>query len=102
MNLSISETAMNGGNLGWVSENAISQKFKSKIINTHIGNISEPIILPEGILLFKVRDKRKLKSFESLENAKKRLVDAEKSKVLRMHSFSHFENLRKSISINYY
>ena len=102
MNLSISETAMNGGNLDWVSENAISEKFKSKIINTPIGNISEPIILPEGILLFKVRDKRKLKKFESLENAKNQLVKAEKSKVLRMHSFSHFENLRKSISINYY
>ena len=62
MNLSISETALHGGDLGWVSENVISEKFKSKIINTPVGNISEPIILPEGILFFKVRDKRKLKN----------------------------------------
>ena len=61
MNLSISETALQGGDLDWVSENAISEKFKSKIINTPVGNVSEPILLPEGILFFKVRDKRKLK-----------------------------------------
>ena len=102
MNLSISETALQGGDLDWVSENAISEKFKSKIINTPVGNISEPILLPEGILFFKVRDKRKLKKFVNLEDAKNQLVKAEKTKILRMHSLSHYENLRKSITINYY
>ena len=102
MNLSISETALHGGDLGWVSENVISEKFKSKIINTPIGNISEPIILPEGILFFKVRDKRKLKKFANLEDAKNQLVRAEKTKILKMYALSHFENLKKSISINYY
>ena len=102
MNLSISETALQGGDLGWISENAISEKFKSKIINTPVGNISEPIFLPEGILFFKVRDKRKLKKFVNLEDAKNQLVNAEKTKILRMHSLSHYENLRKSITINYY
>ena len=102
INLSISNSSLKGGDLDWVSENAISEKFKSKIINTPIGNISEPIILPEGILLFKVRDKRKLKKFENLEDAKNQLVNAEKTKILRMYSLSHYENLRKSISINYY
>ena len=102
MNLSISETALQGGDLDWVSENAISEKFKSKIINTPVGNISEPILLPEGILFFKVRDKRKLKKFVNLEDTKNQLVKAEKTKILRMHSLSHYENLRKSITINYY
>ena len=102
MNLSISETALQGGDLDWVSENAISEKFKSEIISTPVGNISEPILLPEGILFFKVRDKRKLKKFVNLEDAKNQLVNAEKSKILRMHSLSHYENLRKSITINYY
>ena len=102
MNLSISETALQGGDLDWINENAISEKFKSKIINTPVGNISEPIILPEGILFFKVRDKRKLKKFASLEDAKNQLVNAEKTKILRMYSLSHYENLKKSITINYY
>ena len=102
MNLSISETALKGGNLDWVNENTISEKFKSKIINTPIGNVSEHILLPGGILFFKVRDKRKVKKFENLEDAKNQLVNAEKTKILRMHALSHYERLRKSISINYH
>ncbi|SVE18182.1 uncharacterized protein METZ01_LOCUS471036, partial [marine metagenome] len=102
MNLSISETALQGGDLGWVSENVISEKFISEITNTPVGNVSEPILLPEGILFFKVRDKRKLKRSTNLEDVKNQLVNAEKTKILRMHSLSHYENLRKSITINYY
>jgi len=102
INLSISETALKGGNLGWISENVISEIFRSKIINTPVGNISEPIILPQGILFLKLRDKRKLKKFANLEDAKNQLVNAEKTKILKMHSLSHYENLRRSIPIHYY
>ena len=59
-NLSISETATKGGDLGWLNENVISKKYRSKIAETPVGNISEPIFLPEGILIFKVREKRKI------------------------------------------
>ena len=102
INLSISETALKGGNLGWISENLISETFKSKIINTPVGNISEPIILPQGILFFKLRDKRKLKKFTNLEDAKNQLINAEKTKILKMHSLSHYENLKRLIPIHYY
>ena len=102
INLSISNTALKGGDLGWITENAISERFKSKIINTPVGNISEPIPMPEGILFFKVRDKRKLKKFANLEDAKNQLVNAEKTKILRMHAISHYENLKKLITIKYY
>jgi len=100
--ISISETALNGGDLGWVNENAISSEFKKKIMNTAIGNISEPIILPKGILFFKVKDKRKIQKFKNLEKAKDQLVNAEKLKILNMHSLSHYDKLRRSVSINYF
>ena len=102
INLSISETALKGGDLGWISENVISETFRSKIINTPVGHISAPIILPQGILFFKLRDKRKLKKFVNLEDAKNQLVNAEKTKILKMHSLSHYENLKRSIPIQYY
>ena len=102
MDLSISETALKGGDLGWVNENVISKKFKNKIINTSIGNISEPILLTEGILIFKVRDKRKVDKYENLEDIKNQLVQAEKTKILRMHALSHFDRIKKSVTVNYY
>ena len=102
MDLRISETALKGGDLGWINENAISEQFKSKIIKTPVGKVSEPIILPEGILLFKVRDKRNLKTNLTVDDAKKQLVNAEKTKLLNMYSLSHYDKLRRSIAINYY
>lgn len=101
INFSIAETSLKGGNLGWINENLITDNFKSKIINTPIGEISEPIVLPEGILIFKVRDKRKIKKSENLEEVKNQLIAAEKSKILNMYSLSHYDNLRRTITINY-
>ena len=102
MDESISETSMKGGDLGWVSENVITEKYKSKIINTPIGTISEAILLPEGILFFKVRDKRTLTKSLDLNDAKNQLVNAEKTKILNMYSLSHYDTLRRTIAINYY
>jgi len=102
MNQSISETAFKGGDLGWVNENAIAKKFKSQIINTAIGSISQPIILPQGILFFKIRDKRKMKKNINFNNLKKQLVNAEKTKILNMYSLSYYDSLNRSITIKYY
>ena len=102
MAVSISETSVSGGNLGWVSENSISEELKSKIAMTPIGNISEPIFLQEGILFFTVRDKRISNESRDLEEEKNRLVNAEKAKILKMHSLSHYDNVRRTISIRYY
>ena len=102
MTLSISETSIKGGDLGWVNENLISENFKSQILNTPIGGLSEAIMLPEGILFFHVRDSRELEAFSSLEDAKNQLINAEKTKILQMHSLSHYDNLKRSITIKYY
>ena len=102
MSLSISETSIKGGDLGWVNENLIAEKFRSKIANTTVGEISEAIMMPEGILFFQVRDVKELKEFSTLEEAKNQLIKAEKTKILSMHSLSHYDNLKRNITINYY
>ena len=97
--LSISESGMKGGDLGWISENIISEEIKSKLMETPIGKLSSPIILQDGILIFKVRDKRKIDKNVSLEEIKNQLINAEKTKILNMHSMSHYDKARRSISI---
>ena len=100
MNSSISETAIKGGDLGWVNENSISKKFRTKIINTPIGELSEPILLPEGILIFKVRDKKILET-KNVEEVKKQLLNYEKTKMLNMYALTHYDKLRRSIQVKF-
>ena len=102
ISLSISDSATRSGDLGWINENLISKKLKSVITNTPVGNISEPILLPNGILVFKVRNKRKVERNIDLEEVKNELVNSEKTRILNMHSSSHYNNLRRSISIKFF
>lgn len=102
MEKSISDSSINGGDLGWISENLISDEFRSKIINTKIGEISDPVLLPEGIVLFKVRDKKTSEKVVNLEDARRQIIDSEKKKILNMYSLSHYDTLRRTIAINYY
>ena len=100
-NLSISESALKGGDLGWVNENSIAKKVKPSIINTSLGGLSEPVVLTDGILFFKVRDKRKVEKKLTLEEEKNELVNLEKVKILKMHSLTHYDKLKRTISIKF-
>ncbi len=100
--LSISESSIKGGDLGWINENIVSDQVKSVLINTPVGKLSNPIRLPDGILFFKIREKREIDSDITLEEMKNRLVNNEKTKILQMHSKSHYDKVRRSISIKFY
>ena len=100
--LSISDSSTRGGDLGWINENLISEKLKTVIANTSVGNISEPILLPNGILFFKVRDKKTIEKTVDMEKVKNQLVHSEKSKILNMYSTSHFNNLRGSVAVKFF
>ena len=102
ISLGISETSTKGGNLGWVNEDVISDKLISNIRNATIGSIIDPILLPSGILFMKVRDKREIDTLTNLELAKKNLITLEKTKILTMHSVSHYDKLRRSMSVDYH
>ena len=68
-------------------------------MNTSVGNLSKPIILEEGIIIFKINDKRTKVLDTDLEKAKNELVNTEKTKILNMYSMTHYDKLRRSTSI---
>ena len=100
--ISISESGIKGGDLGWINENIISEKIKSILKETTVGNLSSPIVLENGILIFKLRDKRKISENVSLDEIKNQLILAEKSKILNMHSISHYDKVRRTVAIKFY
>ena len=101
MTLSVSANSKNGGNIGWIEENAISERFKSRILSTPVANVSKPIILPEGIIIFTVRDKRKSTKVVDLNTIRQSLIVTERNKMLNMYSLSHYESLTRKITVNY-
>ncbi len=102
MNLSIAQTAINGGDLGWLSENKINSNFLNIITKTPVGELTPPIRLKDGILIFKIREKRKQEKEKNLEKLKNQLVNIEKTKMLNMYSESHYDNLRRSVQLKFF
>lgn len=99
---SISPSAINGGDLGWLNENVISKKYISKITNAPVGNLSEAIVMKNGILIFKIRNKKKVEVNLNLEDIKNQLVQKEKEKILNMYSLAHYDNLKRSMSLKFF
>ena len=53
-------------------------------------------------IFFKVRDKRIIEKEINLEELKNQLVELEKTKMLNMYSRSHYDNLKRLVSIKFF
>ena len=97
--LSISNSAKDGGNIGWLNENKLSMTIYEGIKNLKKGEISKPIILEETMIIILKKDEKN-NSF-NLENIKNNIVKQEKMKKLEMFSNSHYSDLEKKTNINF-
>ena len=96
---SISNSAKDGGNIGWINENKLSKTIYEGIKNLKKGEISKPIILEETMIIILKKDEKN-NSF-NLENIKNNIVKQEKMKKLEMFSNSHYSDLEKKTNINF-
>ena len=55
---SISVSANNGGDLGWLTETSIDKKILKELISIDIGEFTNPILIPGGFLILKINDKK--------------------------------------------
>ena len=95
-----SNTAKNGGIIGWVNELQFSENIKKNILNLSKNEISEPIKIEGGYLLIKLNDKREFNQKINIDNQLKELVKLEKNRQLNAFSIIYYKRLKKNIQIN--
>ena len=100
LEISISESSKNKGNLGWIKENTITEEILQELKKTKVGSVTEPIFVTGDILIMKVVDKRQKENKIDLKTAKEQLIVNEKNKKLDMYSISHFKKAKGYILIN--
>ena len=101
-NLSISPSASNGGNLGWLNENILSKKIFKYVKNLNIGEISEIIMENNRATLLKLVDKRssEIKDLD-IKKIKIDLIDKKKNEMFALYSSSFLSKLKNSTLIEY-
>ena len=97
--ISISSTAQNGGLIGWVVSDALSEKFLKKIKNTSINQITSVILNEDSFSFLKINNIKK--NQVALSELKEKILSQRKNDKLALFSRSHFISLENSILIDF-
>ena len=97
---SISQSSKSGGKLGWISEKSLNKKILNKISNLKLGEISDPIIIPGGILLILLKDKKIVNSIIDINKELPKRINDLKNQQLNQFSNIYFLKIKKNIIIN--
>lgn len=97
---SISSSGKTGGKIGWVNENSINKKIKSKIEKITKDQFTDSIPMSGGFLILKVNDIKKVKKKINLDEELKKLVQIEKNQQLNQFSNMYYQKVKKDLQIN--
>ena len=99
---SISNSASNGGKIGWVNINNLSKEIQKKISFLSVGKYTDPIKLPEGKLILMVNSKKEIKKTFDIDKEVKKQILFEQNRQLNSYSMNYFKKLKKNTIFNDY
>ena len=99
---SASPSSQSGGELGWIAESQISELLLETLKKTKVGNITEPIQAPGGIVLLYVKDKRYAEQKVDMQMELNRIIEIEKNRQLTQFSVTYFNQVKNNTVIKNY
>ena len=97
--ISISQTRDAGGEVGWVNEKTIAEIVIKKIKDLNVGEITSPILIPEGIMIIKLNNKREIKNEINKDQLKRKIILNERDKILATNSKMYLNKLKSNTMI---
>ena len=102
MKLSISISAKDKGDIGWVNTKSLSKTIYKNIKDLKIGEYSEPIIKTNSIVFLMIKDKRVSDNVEfNKVEFKKRIINQKTNELLNLYSQSHLSKLKNTSLIEF-
>ena len=100
LSYSISDTASNGGKLGWIKEEILNNKIKNEIKITNVGKFTKPIVIPGGFLILNIENIRKTEKNIDIEKEIKNIIEQKTNDQLNRLSNIYINKLKKDIQLN--
>ena len=97
---SISDSSKNGGKIGWVNKNEISETIYNVLNKLSIGQITQPIKIASGFLIIYLNDIKKEKQEFNFDEELKKMIISEKNRQFNEFSIIHFKKIEQQIFIN--
>lgn len=100
--LSVSPTAIDNGNLGWVNEKSLSKQMNKVLIKMKINEISEPITKLNIVSIFKIIDKRIFKiENNNIDDLKEGLINQKTNELFKLYSNNYLSKIKNSSFIRF-
>ena len=97
---SISSSSKNNGKLGWINEDSMSTKLRNKLNEIQVGQHTNPITIPGGLLILKINDIKEIENNVNIEKKLKELVQKETNEQLNQFSNIYYNKIKNNIQIN--
>ena len=97
---STSQSSKNGGDLGWINENSVNKKILKNISKLEIGKYTNPILIPGGFLILKIKDKKQIEKEIDFEKELDLRIRSLQNQQLNQYSNIYFNKVKKDIVIN--
>ena len=102
MRSSISSSASNKGDLGWVNAKSLSKKIYTIISNLNVNEVSDPFKNQNSILFLMLKDKRVSKTQDiNIMELKNNIINQKKNELFNLYSRSHLSKLKNTSLIEY-
>tara|TARA_B100000579_G_scaffold135236_1_gene109567 strand:+ start:9138 stop:10082 length:945 start_codon:yes stop_codon:yes gene_type:complete len=94
-----SDTAINGGLIGWIKEDNLNQNVKKIVSKLKPGQFSKPIRASSGFIIIKIEDKRENISKFNFDEKLKEVIRFKTNNQLDQFSSMYFNKLKKNLII---
>jgi len=98
--LSTSNTANQGGKIGWIDEDSLNENLKKILSELNANEITEPLTMPGGFMILKINEIKKKEKKQNIENELKRIINFKKNDQLSQFSKIYFNKVKKNIRIH--
>lgn len=99
LEFSVASSASNLGELGWINEGSLSNEYRSIISKLKVGQVSKPIKSTEGMIIFKLDDKKTDKIELDLKIVRENILSSEMRKKINVFSRLYLQKLKKEAKI---
>ena len=97
---SFSKSSKSGGDIGWVSEKSLNSKILENIKYLKKGEISKPIILPNGVLLLKIINIKTSELKIDLDKEFEKAIRYEQNRQLNQYSNIYYNKIKKDLEFD--
>ncbi len=97
--LSISDSSKFAGKIGWINQNQISKQIYNKIKNLENSEVSEPLNVPNGILILMLKDQREIAKEISFDDELQAMINKEAERQLTQLSQTFFKKIELNTNI---